>query len=449
MQNTPQVKNQELPTLFYLGFFRPLKRIPVETYRLFELQEYIRRTIALNVPEPVWIRCELAQISESRGHRYLELVEKDDESDELIAQSSAVIWQRTYRRIRRQRGKQLQEVLREGMSVLLKVKVDFHERYGLKLMVEDIDPTFTMGELEMRRRAIMERLQTEDLLGKNRSVSLPLVLQRIAVLSAESAAGYADFSEQLANNPYGFRIEWTLFPAAMQGQQVEREMLRQLRKIERRRHLYDAIVVIRGGGARLDLAAFDRYELAVAMAQASLPVLTGIGHEIDETVLDHVVHGSLKTPTAVAEFIVQHNARFDTELWQTGQWIGRRVQQMITDEILRLDHTSGMLADTTNRLIRQRWDQVAFAKKQLPFLVRTKLKQAQVLLDFQEQVNSLLSVEGTLHRGFSITYRSGQPVLSAAEVEEEDTLTTQFKDGRIHSVVNQGGGRKKGKKSDQ
>lgn len=421
----------------------------METYRLFELQQYIRRTIALNVPEPVWIRCELAQVSESRGHRYLELVEKDDESDELIAQSSAVIWQRTYRRIRRQRGKQLQEVLREGMSVLLKVQVDFHERYGLKLMVEDVDPGYTMGELEMRRRAILERLQTEDLLGKNRSVSLPVVLQRIAVLSAESAAGYADFKEQLANNPYGFRIEWTLFPTAMQGQQVEQEMLRQLHKIERHRHLYDAIVVIRGGGARLDLAAFDRYELAAAMAQASLPVLTGIGHEIDETVLDQVVHSALKTPTAVAEFIVQHNARFDAELWQAGQWIGRRVQQMLTAEVLRMDRTAGLLKDASRRLLIKQSDQVAFAKKQLPFLIRTKLKEAEVLLDFQEQVNVLLSAESALRRGFSITYRSGQPITSSFGITEGDTLTTHFRDGRVHSVVNQVAGRKKGKKTDR
>jgi len=421
----------------------------LETYRLFELQEYIRRTIALNVPEPVWVRCELAQVRESRGHRYLELVEKDDESEALIAQASAVIWQRTYRSIRRQRGKQLQEVLREGMSVLLKVRVDFHERYGLKLMVEDVDPSYTMGELEIRRRAIMERLQAEDLLGKNRSVALPLVLQRIAVLSAESAAGYADFKEQLTNNPYGFRIEWTLFPTAMQGQQVESEMLQQLRKIERHRHLYDAIVVIRGGGARLDLAAFDRYELAATMAQASLPVLTGIGHEIDETVLDHVVHAALKTPTAVAEFIVQHNARFDAGLWEAGQWVGRRVQQMLTSEALQLDRTTGILKDVTYRHVRQRSDQVAFAKKQLPFLVRTKLKEATVLLDFQEQVSSLLSVEGTLRRGFSITFRSGHPITAATEVKKGDTLTTEFQDGRVHSVVNQVAGRKKGKKSDQ
>ncbi len=421
----------------------------METYRLFELQEYIRRTIALNVPEPVWIRCELAQVSESRGHRYLELVEKDDASEELIAQASAVIWQRTYRRIRRQRGKQLQEVIREGMSVLLKVQVDFHERYGLKLMVEDVDPSYTMGELELRRRAIMERLQAEDLIGKNRSVPLPVVLQRIAVLSAETAAGYADFREQLSNNPYGFRIDWTLYPTAMQGQQVEREMLRQLRKIERHRHLYDAIVVIRGGGARLDLAAFDRYALAATMARSSLPVLTGIGHEIDETVLDHVVHAALKTPTAVAEFIIQHNAGFDTELRQAGQWISRMAQQVLTSEVMRLDRASGLLHEVGQRRIRQRLDQLAFAKKQLPFLVRTKLKEAEILLDFQEQLSALLSVEGTLQRGFSITYREGKPLDSAADAEAGDRLITQFRDGRVHSVVNQVAGRENGKKSDE
>jgi len=421
----------------------------LETYRLFELQEYIRRTIALNVPEPVWIRCELAQVSESRGHRYLELVEKGSESEELIAQASAVIWQRTYRRISRQRGKQLQEVLREGMSVLIKVRVDFHERYGLKLMVEDVDPGYTMGELELRRRAIMERLQAEDLIGKNRSVPLPLVLQRIAVLSAESAAGYADFKEQVTNNPYGFQIEWTLFPTAMQGQQVEQEMLRQLRKIERRRHLFDAVVVIRGGGARLDLAAFDRYELAAVMARSSLPILTGIGHEIDETVLDHVVHGALKTPTAVAEFIVQHNARFDGELWQTGQWLGRRVQQLLTNETRQLDRWSGILEDATYRIFKQETDKLAFAKKQLPFLVRNKLKEARVLLDFQERVSAILSIDGTLQRGFSITYRSGSPMTTAAEATQGDTLITHFQDGRVHSVVNQVAGRKNGKKSEE
>ena len=284
----------------------------LKTYSLYELNEFLRRVVALNFSESVWVTAEIGQIGLSRGHYYIRLLEKDNE--EIVAEMSAVVWSTDFKRIQRTISGGLDTVFLEGMEVRLKGRLDFHERYGLKLIVEEIDPTYTIGKLEIQRRKLIAELQNEELLQLNAFLIPPSVWQRIAVISSETAAGWADFQNHIAENMYAYRFAIQLFPSAMHGQFVEREMLQQLERIKAMKDDFDAVVIIRGGGAKLDLTAFDNPSVCRAVARFPLPVLTGIGHEIDFTVLDMVAFTALKTPTAVADFLIESHLKFESSL---------------------------------------------------------------------------------------------------------------------------------------
>ncbi|MEM1124333.1 MAG: exodeoxyribonuclease VII large subunit, partial [Bacteroidota bacterium] len=315
----------------------------MQSYSLFELNEFIRRVFALNFQEAIWIRCEIAQINSSRGHYYLNLIEKSAEKDAIIAQSSGIIWARKYRQLRRTHKKLLDSLLRNGTAVLLQVKVDFDERYGFKLLVEDVDPSYTMGQMELKRQAILESLTQQGLLGLNQRISLPTVIQRVAIISSQTAAGLQDYLNQIAINTYGYQIHNQLFPAAMQGENVEKEVLRQLKKIALLKENYDAVVIIRGGGSKLDLVAFDNLVLGQAIAKFPLPVLVGIGHEIDETILDKVAHLSLKTPTAVADFLINRLLHFESSILECKNYISNAANYVIQAELGQLSYLQKMI----------------------------------------------------------------------------------------------------------
>ncbi|MBK7408766.1 MAG: exodeoxyribonuclease VII large subunit [Saprospirales bacterium] len=301
----------------------------MQQYTLYELNEYIRRVVSLNFPDPVWVQCEIFQLSNSRGHYYIQLVQKDGAEDQILARADAVLWQRQYQLLRRDLGPLLDEVLREGLEVLVQVRVTYDERYGLQYHIVQVDPAFSLGKLEIQRQETIRQLKAEGLLEKNAAIPLPPVMQRIAICSSPQAAGLKDFLDQLHQNPYGYRFTTHLFTTAMQGQQVEPEMLARIREIEHQQSRFDCLVVIRGGGSRLDLAAFDQLPLCRGVANCHLPVFSGIGHETDETVLDLVAHTSLKTPTAVAEHLLNHNAAFETRIVQTGNRVGQLVQSTL------------------------------------------------------------------------------------------------------------------------
>src|SRR6188474_709634 len=286
------------------------------TYSLLELNQYIRRVISLNFDEPLWIECEIGQASLSRGHWYVDLIQK--EGNNIVAQCQAAMWANVYAYLKRKSPIPPEDILKQGMAVKLKVNVDYHERYGLKLIIEDIDSSFTIGQLEMQRQAILKEIKERGLIRKNAETHLPVVLQRLAVISSDRAAGYKDFIKHIEDNLYGYDLHIDLFEAAMQGQQVESEILACLESIEAIVDQYDAVAIIRGGGGRTDLAAFDNLTLAIKVAHYPIPVLIGIGHEIDQSVLDLVAYSSLKTPTAVADFIIERNASFETELEEIG-----------------------------------------------------------------------------------------------------------------------------------
>jgi exodeoxyribonuclease VII large subunit len=409
----------------------------LKTYSLFDLNQFIRRVIALNLSEPIWVECEIGQCNESRGHYWLELVQQgEQEEEEIIAQAAAVIWSGQYRKLRKDLGASLQQLLQEGMSVKLKVKADFHERYGLKLIVEDIDPAYTLGKLAMQRQAILDRLRQEQLLTRNAGIPLPTVLQRIAVISSAKAAGYQDFTEQVQNNAYGYQYELHFFPSAMQGASVEKELLQQLTKIERRKNEFDVVVIIRGGGSKLDLQAFDNYYLGKKIAELSLPVLVGIGHDIDDTVLDSVAQQSLKTPTAVADFLIHHNEQFEIRIQQ----LALRLQQIsflqLREENLEIERLQQMISLSTQNLLQQEQIRIETLQKQLPLLAERTLQFArQQLAEVDTQIQ-LYDPEEAYKRGFiTVTDVQGKQIRSSKSLRAKDIVNLHFADGSTKAKI--------------
>ncbi len=402
------------------------------TYTLFDLQQYIRRVLALNFTQAVWITAEIAQAGLSRGQTYLDLIQQD--GTELLAQAQAVLWQRDRMRLRALLGPVLDEVLQEGCQVRLQVRIEYHERYGLKLRVEDADPTYTFGQLALQRRQTVQTLRQAGLLERNRSLPLPLSVQRIAVVSSEGAAGLQDFRSQLAQNPYQYAFQCRLFNAAVQGKNAVGDLTEALRQIAAQAHLFDCAVVLRGGGAKMDLLAFDDLMLGQAVAQMPIPVLTGIGHDIDQTVMDLTAHAALKTPTAVADFLVQRQLWFEQQLLHCAGILHAGGQKRKQQESQALDQAAAALRWGGQAALRQADRQLAIVDADLPRLARKSVQTASQALDQAQALCAALDPQTALQRGFSLTYKGGK-IASAADIVAGDQLTTLFKDGQIESMV--------------
>jgi exodeoxyribonuclease VII large subunit len=406
----------------------------MKTYSLHELNEFLRRVVALNFNESIWVTAEIGQINESRSHRFLSLLEK--QGDDVIAELSAVIWATDFRRIKRVLGANTEGVLSDGAEVRLRGRLDFHERYGLKFVIEDVDPTFTLGKMELERQELITRLEAEGLLRLNAQHQLPTVLQKLAVISSETAAGWEDFRSHLDENEYGYDFDISFFAAAMQGIFVEKEVMRQLRAIETRKNDFDAVVIIRGGGAKLDLAAFDSGALCRAIADFPLPVLTGIGHEIDSTVADLVAHTSLKTPTAVADFLLSHNATFESRVLDLGNSLRFFAQNRLNTEGSYLSRAESTLTFPTQFLLKNENQKLEELSRRLTAAPSQVLKFERMKIDNALKIMDLMSVEATLKRGFSVTRRADGSVLaSVKDGKKGDLLTTELSDGNVKSRV--------------
>ncbi|MEZ4962059.1 MAG: exodeoxyribonuclease VII large subunit [Saprospiraceae bacterium] len=403
------------------------------TYSLYELNEYIRRVMALNFPEAYWIRCELSQVKLSKGHYFLDVVEKGD--DTVIAQSQAVLWNRDFKILQKKLGSDLMSLLQEGLEVQFLARVDFHERYGLKLIIEDFDTAYSLGKLEQKRQEAIRQLKQLDLLDKNKRNYLPPVVQRIAVLTSETAAGYQDFREHLAANTYGYRFDCQLFTTAVQGALAENEMLAQLGKISSKAAKFDAVVVIRGGGSKLDLSVFDSLELCKGVANLPIPVLTGIGHDVDESVLDLVAYQSLKTPTAVADFILHRNLLFENEMLNLGLAVQQFSQTILKEKEIQLQYLWRGIESQSMGNLRQHQLMLDYIAREIPHLTRNYLGRAQGQMEALEKICHLLSPEVALKRGFSITTRQGIPVVSIQQLSAGDEIETLLHDGAATSTI--------------
>lgn len=274
---------------------------------LYELNALVKRSIHACLPDTYWVQAELSDVrSNYSGHCYLEFVQKEPRGNNLIAKARGTIWSNVYRLLKPYFEEETGQAFVAGIKVMVKVTVEFHELYGYSLTVQDIDPTYTLGDMARRRREILKQLEEEGVLTLNKELEIPLLAQRIAVISSATAAGYGDFCNQLEQNSYGFVFYPHLFPAIMQGERVEQSVITALDAIHACRDDWDVVVIIRGGGATSDLSGFDTYELAANCAQFPIPIITGIGHERDDTVLDFVSHTRVKTPTAAAEYLINH-----------------------------------------------------------------------------------------------------------------------------------------------
>lgn len=303
---------------------------------LSELNQQVKTALLAAFPSTVWVIAEISECNENRnGHCYLELVEKDD--NKIIARSRATIWSYTFRMLKPYFETTTGQVFGEGIKVLLQVTVEFHEAFGLSLNIKDIDPAYTVGDMAVQRKIIIDRLKNEGVFEMNKELELPLVPQKIAVISSESAAGYQDFMNQIENNEYGFVFYTKLFQAKMQGAETVPSIIRALDLIFKHEDFFDAVVIIRGGGATADLSSFDNYDLALNITQFPLPVLTGIGHEKDDTVIDFVAHTRLKTPTAVAEFLVKGMVRFYEKVVEYENYTVQTVKHIIHENKIQLE----------------------------------------------------------------------------------------------------------------
>jgi exodeoxyribonuclease VII large subunit len=383
------------------------------------------------------LRAEIAQYNVARGNHYINLVEKETDGDIITAEAEAVIWRFQYAKIASELEVPVKEILQEGMEVLIRVQPEFHERYGYKLVISEIDSAFTIGKLALERKKVVEDLRSKGLLHLNASNALPSVIQNVAILSTDTAAGYQDFMAQVSNNRFGYIFRTKLFKTAMQGENTVSEALQNLKRIRRSVHSYDCVIIIRGGGAKLTLKAFDDFSLSEAIAKFPIPVLSGIGHERDESVLDMVAHSSLKTPTAVAEFIVQHNFSFENELFILGRQLEQIVSLHLVNGKMKLKNAQVELKHKTEALLSAGKEEISQLESVLPKLINRKLKQEQKELQYAILINNLLDVENTLGRGFSLTTtEKGKLLTSTEDLNMEDLLVTRLKKGSVGSTIN-------------
>ena len=407
----------------------------MKSYTLHQLNEYIRRVLALNLSDAIWVSCEIAQIQESKGHYYLSLIQKGEESEEILARSEAILWNNQFRRLRRKVGKEIKEILQQGMQVLLKVKVDFHERYGLRYQIEDVDPAYTMGQLALQKRQTLLQLEKEGLLENNRTLPLAPVLQRIAILSSVKAAGYQDFIRQLEANMYGYQFDCQLFASSVQGgAAAEQGLVEQLKRINEMADLYDCVVIVRGGGASIDLMLFDQLLLCRTIAEMKLPVLTGIGHDIDQTVADTVAWEALKTPTAVADFLINQNTQFEAQVLDLGRRLESRIQNQLADGQMALNRIEDHLKLNMRNLLNTENRMMDYLAESVPERFQKVRKDAESTLDLLEARQQILSPESTLKRGYSLTYQNGKIIRSVKEVKKGE-LITLLQDGEVKTKV--------------
>ena len=409
-------------------------------FSLFELNSLVREVVESEMPDEYWVEAELSDCRESRGHYYMELIQKDEHSATPIAKAPARCWASKWMMIRPYFERTTGQQLHAGMKVLLKVYAQFHEAYGFAWIVTDIDPTYTLGDMARKRQEIIRQLKEEGVFDLQKELSLPLFCQRIAVISSETAAGYGDFCNQLADNPYGFQFETQLFPAIMQGEEVEKSIIAALERIYDTD--YDVVVIIRGGGATSDMSGFDTLALAENVANFPLPIITGIGHDRDESILDMVSHTRVKTPTAAAAFLIDHLK----EVLDVIDASQERITSLALQKLSTLHSQFSIVQETIPRLFsivktRQEAKLDAFYQRLLTALDHRLISERHRMELMEEKVKAL-DPTLLLKRGYSITLFNGRAVRDPQMLKEGDEIETRIEKGVIISKVKKWKGKK-------
>lgn len=405
---------------------------------LLELNEQVKEKLSSAFSKSVWVRAEISELHENySGHAYFELIEKNHSSDSIVAKTKATCWASAFRMIQAFFTSTAGEPLAAGLKVLVLCSVEFHELYGLSLNIKDIDPSYTLGDLARKRMEIIRRLKEDGVFALNRQLAFPEAPQRIAIISSQTAAGYGDFMDQLNNNPFAYVFYTKLFPAVMQGEQSVATIIRALDKIYTYHNSFDVVVIIRGGGAVAELSSFDNYELAYTCAQFPLPIITGIGHLRDESILDMVAHIPIKTPTAVAEFLISCMDETNQNLEVVEESFVQTVNEVLLKEKNRLEqllfHLPVLVKNKTVKMKETTRFFELTLKNKLRMFVNNKTHQLALI----EKELTLSSPQYLLKKGYSITLKEGKPVKSRSELKKGDCIITHFSDGNITSVVNE------------
>ena len=428
----------------------------VQGMTLYELNGLVRQTLELTLDEEYWVQAEIAELRVNR-HCYMELVQKEARGGGIVAKARAQVWANRWVIIKPMFEQETGQTLAAGMQVMLKVEVTFHELYGYSLNVTDIDPTYTLGDLARHRQEILRQLAEEGIDTMNKELPLPRLLQRIAVISSASAAGYGDFCNQLNNNQRGLAFKTELFQAVMQGNEVENSVVDALNRIAARLDEWDVVVIIRGGGATSDLQGFDSLLLAENVAQFPLPIITGIGHERDDTVIDLIAHTRVKTPTAAAEFLIHHQEQELDTLEDLSARLTDRISQLLYDETtrlkmlagkipmlfstvkareeVRLHRLSASMANSSVQHLEQAKGRVELMNQQLSLYTSTLLQGERKHIELMESKLQSAHPNRILQLGFSITRVGGKALKDVDEVKEGDEIETTLASGTFKSTI--------------
>lgn len=407
----------------------------MESYNLLKVNEYIKQVISLNFAESIWVDAEISQIKEVRGQVYIDFVEKNAENESVVAKAQGVIWFKSLLFIKKKLGELYESIMQEGMQVRFRAVVEYHEVYGLKFSLEDVDASFTLGQIEINRQKIISRLQNEGMIGKNQLTSLPVALKKIAVISSEKAAGFKDFMHHLENNSFGYKFSISFFDSSMQGNTVEKELVQNLEKIEANYARFDCVIIIRGGGSKMDLSYFDSYEISKAVANFPIPVLTGIGHEIDKNVIELVAHSPLKTPTAVADFIIHHNLNFESEIISLFDDISVFIRKYTNENSLVLNNFISKILFNFRSIISEKNYNISSLKEKIKNETDKQVFKEKIKISEVENKIRILNPVLLLEMGYSMTTIAGKLLKSVHEVQKNELITTHLKDGCFESKV--------------
>jgi exodeoxyribonuclease VII large subunit len=454
-----------------------------EKLSLTELQQIIRDSLYISLPDMYWVTAEISEIKENfSGHCYLELIEKNPVEQNITSKVRAIIWSNRYRFLKILFRDVTGEQLCEGLKILVKVKIEYHELYGLSLVITDIDPAYTVGEMALKRQEIIRKLEVEGVFTMNKEISFPVAPQRIAIISSRNAAGFTDFENHLKNNSFGYVFYTLLFESPMQGTDMEEGILSAMNRIASNIEMFDLVVIIRGGGSQSDLSWFDNYNIAYYITQFPIPVITGIGHEKDISVADMVANISLKTPTAVANYLIDSLASTEEHLSTVFSGISESARRVLEINRSKLESSALRIPSLTNLLISKRkellsgliFDLVNLGKEsiykasQVPANQKSKLfsfskmflsekdvsivsiqqriktesanylKGSKIKLEGIENSLQILKPESVLKRGYTITFLNGKILKSAEGLKSEEIIETLFYDRKIRSRIEKG-----------
>lgn len=403
---------------------------------LTELQGLIRDKIYEALPGAYWVIAEIADMKvHTAGHCYLELTGTETPGGKVTARARATIWASKFRSLNTYFNASTGIPLRAGITILFRATVEYHELYGLSLNITDIDPAYTAGDMALRREAIIRRLTAEGVLSMNSGLPLTPYPRNLAVVSSSKAAGYQDFINHLVNNPYGYAFRITLFEAVMQGETTMASVTEALDSISEMISEFDVVVIIRGGGSTIDLSWFDSYEIAYHVTQFPLPVLTGIGHEKDQSVTDMVAWKALKTPTAVAGFIVERTMECENNIIGMAESLVSAVEGAMEAAEERLSSIQNRITATARLMVRLKEEKLSNHAGRLARASANVLNRAKEATDRMEDALRHLNPAGVLRRGFTLTSRNGTIIQSASELKQGDTIKTYFAEGTAESMV--------------